>query len=92
MSIRENMINNAQPGKQKELFIKFWEQVDKLWIDVETIPTYYEYRQRFSKMYGILFEACELTGDFYLIDLFGLENKATSLFSKDEISLYNYFS
>lgn len=91
MDIRENMLATAQPGKQKELYEKFWNEFDKLCVDVETIPTYKEFRRRFSEMYSFLIEGDQVTGEIHLLTLWGLEEKANSLFSEEERKNYRYF-
>lgn len=82
MSIREETTIKIENPEVRFFMEKFWEAYDKLWIDME-ILSYEEFIIRQHEMWEWRNKASEIEGDYFLLSLWGMANKATSLYGKD---------
>ena len=77
-------INTCKTPYAKELIIQFFQLVEYLENNIDTI-TYEEYKTKSDKMWGLRNEVMEIEGTILIIDLFSLGEKADKRFGKDNI-------
>jgi hypothetical protein len=58
---------------------KFWEAYDKLFVDMDNLP-YEEFEERHKEMWSHRNNAMDVRGDMFLISLWGMSNKAHTLY------------
>ena len=80
--IRKMTTTNIDNIEVRELMLKFWEAYDKLFLDMETL-SYDEFRKRSHEMLEWRNKASDIRGDYFLLTLGGMSNKAISLYGKD---------
>ena len=74
------LIEGITNPKVKEIMVRFFEAADKLYDDMDSL-SYEEFKVRSKAMWSIRNEAAEL-GDYFLITLGGISNKADKLYGK----------
>lgn len=89
-NIRELTTTKIENPQVRELMEKFWESYDQLWIDMENL-TVKEFCKRQHEMWEWRNKASEIDGDYFLISLWGMSNKATELFGEDISATYINF-
>ena len=89
MGIRELTTSADLKEEVREAMIQFWEAYDKLFIDMDNL-TEDEYHIRQHEMWGFKNKACDY-GDYFLISLWGMSEKAEKLYGKGASSRYIKF-
>ncbi|MCK9430045.1 MAG: hypothetical protein M0R17_08585 [Candidatus Omnitrophica bacterium] len=87
MTIRELTTSIELNEEVRTLMIHFWESYDKLWIDMDNL-TAGEFRIRQHDMWEFRNKAMCISGDIFLISLYGLEKKAEILYGRDINNLF----
>ncbi len=82
MNIRELTTIGVENIEARNLMEKFWEAYDKLFIDMDNL-TYEEFLVRQHEMWEWRNKASDIYGDYFLLTLGGLSNKAILLYGKD---------
>jgi len=78
MNIREQTTSANLKEEVREAMIQFWEAYDKLFIDMDNL-TEDEYHIRQHEMWGFRNKASDY-GDYFLISLWGMSEKAEKLY------------
>lgn len=81
MSVRSVMVESTENPEAKKYLTQFFDEVDRLFVDMEKL-TLEEFKIRNRAMWDLRNKAmdCGDGRDFYIIDLFGFEEKAQKLF------------
>jgi hypothetical protein len=88
--IREMTTTGVDHPEVRELMEKFWESYDKLWGDMDNL-TLEEFNERQHEMWSWRNKASEIRGDYFLLTLSGMSNKAEKLFGEDYSRKYIEF-
>ena len=87
MGIREDTTSKKLNEKVRTLMIEFWDAYDKLFIDMYNL-TEDEFFKRAHKMYQFRNKASEIDGDYFLISLWGMSEKARKLYGEGSSKRY----
>jgi hypothetical protein len=74
-------IEEAENSQVKEILIKFFNEVDELFKDMDKL-SYEEFKVRSKAMWGLLSETTKIDGSYYMITLYGFDKKAEKLYGK----------
>lgn len=83
MTIREMTTSEDLREEVRLLMLQFWAAYDKLWVDMDNL-TQEEFHIRESEMWGFRNRVSDYDGDYFLISLWGMHNKAEVLYGKND--------
>ncbi len=87
MNIREMTTSEDLNKEVRVLMTQFWETYDKLFIEMDTL-TENQFFQRQHEMWKLRSKASEISGDIFLISLWGMDEKANLLYGKNSSNRY----
>lgn len=82
--IRKMTLDEKLHPEVIKLMTQFWEIHDKLIVDMDKL-TYEEYIEKRKEMSNYIFKVFDLSGDLFLISLWGMEAKAIKLFGEQQL-------